>query len=192
MKKRCLSLVLICVACLFLSAGVSSSWAADDVSPVPALVSDADKAGTNLRSSPSGEVLGAVPFSHGPRIVRVLESKKGWFRVSPFPIEEYELDGASTVPAEGWMHGSVLALCPCPSEDGDPWLYIAPNWQAGTDMQLPGASPLRPLERRGEWLKVRAVKDGKAVDRWVHEQQVSASVGELIDCQAHIVKRWKK
>ena len=45
---------------------------------------------------------------------------------------------------------------------------------------------------KGEWLKVRAVKDGRAVERWVHEQQVSASVGELIDCQAHIVKRWKK
>ena len=163
-----------------------------EVSAVPARVSDADKAGTNLRSAPSGEVLCAVPFSHGPRIVRVLESKKGWFRVKPFPVEEYEVEGASTAPSEGWMHGSVLALCPCPSEDGDPWLYTAPRWNAETDIRIPGALPLRPLERRGEWLKVRAVKDGKSVDRWVHGQQVSASVGELIDCQAHIVKRWKK
>ena len=192
MKKRCLSLVLICVACLFLSAGVSSSRAADEVSPVPALVSDADKAGTNLRSAPSGEVLCAVPFSHGPRIVRVLESKKGWFRVRPFPIEDYELEGASTVPAEGWMHGSVLALCPCPSEDGDPWLYMAPNWQAETDIRIPGSSPLRPLERKGEWLKVRTSQNGKTVDRWVNEQQVCASPGELLECHARILQPRKQ
>ena len=192
MKTRCLSLALTCLACLLLAIGICPAGASDDVSPVPALVSDADKAGTNLRSAPSGEVLGVLPFSPAPRLVLVLDSQKGWFRVRPFPVAEYELEGASTVPAEGWMHGSVLALCPCPSEDGDPWLYRAPNWQAETDVQLPGASPLRPLERKGELLKLRAVKDGKAVDHWVHEQQVSASVGELLDCQAHIVKRWKK
>ncbi len=185
MKKLSL---LFAAAVLFLFAAPCLA----EVSAVPALVSDADPAGTNLRSAPSGDVLGAVPFSPGPRIVLVLESKKGWFRVKPFPVEEYEVEGAYTAPAEGWMHGSVLALCPCPSEDGDPWLYTAPNWQAETDIQLPGASPLRPLERRGEWLKVRAVKNGKAVERWMHAQQASASVGELIDCQARIVKGWKK
>ena len=52
-----------------------------EVSAVPALVFDADPAGTNLRSAPSGKVLAVLPFSAGPRIVRVLESKKGWFRV---------------------------------------------------------------------------------------------------------------
>ena len=192
MKMRCLSLALSCLVCLVLTIGICPARAADDVSPVPALVSDADSAGTNVRVAPSGEVAFVMPFAAGPRIVHVLESKKGWFRVRSFPIEEYEMEGAATVPAEGWMHGSVLALCACASEDGDPWLYIAPNWLAETDMQIPGASPLRPLERSGEWLKVRAAKDGKAVERWVHEQQVSASVGELIDCQAHIVKRWKK
>ena len=191
MKKRCLSLALLCFACLLLNVGICPAWAAD-VSPVPALVADADPAGTNLRSAPSGKVAAVMPFASGPRIVLVLESQKGWFCVTPFPVEEYEVEGASTVPAEGWMHGSVLALCPCPSEDGDPWLYTAPNWQAMTDVRLPGASPLRPLERKGEWLKVRTEKDGKAVERWVHEQQVEASVGELIDCQAQIVKRWKK
>ena len=163
-----------------------------EVSAVPALVSDADKAGTNLRSAPSGEVLGVVPFSPGPRLVLVLESQKGWFRVRPFPVEEYELEGASTVPAEGWMHGSVLALCPCPSEDGDPWLYTAPRWQAEADVRIPGASPLRPLERKGAWLKVRAVKDGKAVERWVHEQQVCASPGELLECHARILQPRKQ
>lgn len=192
MKKRCLSLALMCVACLFLIAGIPSSWAADDVSPVPALVSDSDMAGTNMRVSPSGDVACVIPFASGPRVVLVLESKKGWFRVRPFPVEEYELEGSYTVPAEGWMHGSVLALCVCPSEDGAPWLYTAPNWQAETDIQLPGASPLRPLERRGEWLKVRAAKNGRSSERWVHEQQVSASVGELVDCQANIMKQWKK
>jgi len=72
-----------------------------------------------------------MPFAAGPRIVRVLESQKGWFRVYPFP-----------------------------------------------------------LERKGEWLKVRTSQNGKAVDRWVHAQQVSARVGELIDGQARIVKGW--
>ena len=192
MKMRCLSLALSCLACLILTIGICPAGASDAVSPVPALVSDPDTSGTNVRVSPSGEVACVMPFSHGPRIVQVLGSKKGWFRVKPFPVEEYEVEGASTAPSEGWMHGSVLALCPCPSEDGDPWLYTAPRWNAETDIRIPGAVPLRPLERKGEWLKVRAMKGGKAVDRWVHEQQVSASVGELIDCQAHIVKRWKK
>ena len=90
------------------------------------------------------------------------------------------------------MHGSVLALCPCPSEDGDPWLYTAPRWDAETDIRVPGAVPLRPLERRGAWLKVRAVKDGKAVERWVHEQQVSASPGELLECHARILQHRKQ
>ncbi|MBR5883415.1 MAG: hypothetical protein IKY97_08105 [Mailhella sp.] len=192
MKTRCLSLALTCLACLLLAIGICPAGASDDVSPVPALVSDADKAGTNLRSAPSGEVLGVLPFSPAPRLVLVLDSQKGWFRVKPFPIEEYELEGASTAPAEGWMHGSVLALCPCPSEDGDPWLYTAPRWDAETDIRVPGAVPLRPLERRGEWFKVRAVKDGKAVERWLHEQQVSASAGELLEYQSRVTKGWKK
>ena len=192
MKTRCLSLALTCLACLLLAIGICPAGASDDVSPVPALVSDADKAGTNLRSAPSGEVLGVLPFSPAPRLVLVLDSQKGWFRVLPFPIGEYELEGASTAPAEGWMHGSVLALCPCPSEDGDPWLYTAPRWDAETDIRVPGAVPLRPLERKGAWLKVRAVKDGKAVERWVHEQQVCASPGELLECHARILQPRKQ
>ena len=163
-----------------------------EVSPVPALVSDADTAGTNLRAAPSGEVLGVLPFSTGPRIVRVLESKKGWFRVCPFPIEEYEIEGASTVPAEGWMHGSVLAFCACASEDGAPWLYVSPRWNADSDITVPEDTPLRPLERKGEWLKVRTSQNGKSVERWVNEQQVCASVNDLLECQARIVKGWKK
>ena len=163
-----------------------------EVSAVPALVSDADPAGTNLRSAPSGEVLGVLPFSTGLRIVRVLESKKGWFRVQPFPIEEYEIEGASTVPAEGWMHGSVLALCACASEDGAPWLYVSPSWNADSDIKVPEGTPLRPLERKGEWLKVRTSQNGKSVERWVNEQQVWASVNDLIECQARVVKGWKK
>lgn len=163
-----------------------------EVSAVPALVSDADPAGTNLRAAPSGEVLGVLSFGTGPRIVRVLESKKGWFRVRPFPLEEYEIEGASTVPAEGWMHGSVLALCACASEDGDPWLYVLPRWDADSDIKVPEDTPLRPLERKGEWLKVRTSQNGTSVDRWVNEQQVWASVNDLIECQSRIVRGWKK
>ena len=192
MKTRCLSLALSCLACLILTIGICPAGAADNVSPVPALVSDADAAGTNVRVCPSGEVACVMPFAAGPRIVRVLESKKGWFRVHPFPIEEYELEGASTVPAEGWMHGSVLALCPCPSEDGDPWLYVSPSWQDESDVRIPGASPLRPLERKGEWLKVRTSQNGKTVDRWVNEQQVCASPGELLECHARILQSRKQ
>ena len=163
-----------------------------EVSAVPVLVSDADPAGTNLRAAPSGDVLAVLPFSAGPRIVRVVESKKGWFRVQPFPIEEGEIEGASTVPAGGWMHGSVLALCACASEDGDPWLYAAPRWNADSDIKVPEGTPLRPLERKGEWLKVRTSQNGKSVERWVNEQQVWASVNDLIECQARVVKGWKK
>ena len=192
MKKRCLSLAPSCLACLILTIGICPAEASDAVSPVSALVSHSDTSGTNVRVSPSGEVACVMPFSHGPRIVQVLGSKKGWFRVKPFPVEEYEVEGAATVPAEGWMHGSVLALCPCPSEDGDPWLYVSPSWDAETDIRIAGAVPLRPLGREGEWLKVHVVKDGKAVERWLHEQQVSASVGELLECQSRIAKGWKK
>ena len=192
MKTRCLSLALTCLACLLLAIGICPAGASDDVSPVPALVSDADPAGTNVRVAPSGEVACVMPFASGPRIVRVLESKKGWFRVLPFPIEEYEIEGASTVPAEGWMHGSVLALCACASEDGDPWLYVAPGWNADSDIKIPEGTPLRPLERKGEWLKVRTSQNGKSIVRWANEQQVCASVNDLLECLARIVKSWKK
>lgn len=192
MKKNCLTLALSCLISLVLAVGVLPAHATEIVSPVPALVSDADPAGTNLRSAPSGEVLGVMPFSSGPRIVQILESKKGWFKVRPFPMEEYEVEGAATVPAEGWMHGSVLALCPCASEDGDPWLYVSPTWRADTDIQIPAGSPLRPLERRGEWFKVRVAQNGKPVERWLHEQQAAASVGDLLECQGRIMNGWKK
>jgi hypothetical protein len=52
--------------------------------------------------------------------------------------------------------------------------------------------PLRPLERKGAWLKVRTMKDGKAVERWVHEQQVCASPGELLECHARILQPRKQ
>ena len=98
MKTRCLSLALTCLACLLLAIGICPAGASDDVSPVPALVSDADPAGTNVRVAPSGEVACVMPFASGPRIVRVLESKKGWFRVLPFPIEEYEIEPSDPEP----------------------------------------------------------------------------------------------
>lgn len=191
MKKYLLILALACLA--FLPLGTGGSLAQAEGWAVPALISDADPSGTNLRAAPSGSVAAVLPFTPGPRIVLVAQdSQKGWFRVKPFPVEGYELEGVATVPAEGWMHGSVLALCACGSEDGDPWLYTAPSWDAGADVQVAECSPLRPLEIRGEWLKVRTVKDGRSVDRWMHAQQAAASVLDLFECQARLVKGWRK
>lgn len=173
MKKSCLTLPLFCLISLVLSVAFSPAQAAGDITPVPALVTDVDPTGTNVRSAPSDEVTGVIPFSQGPRIVLLLESRNGWFHVKSFPVEEYEIDGATTVPGEGWMHGSVLALNASPSEDGALWLSSAPRHDSRDIMQIAAYTPLRPLERQGEWIKVSVTLHGKRADLWAHEERVS-------------------
>ena len=76
---------------------------------------------------------------------------------------------------------------PCLAE-----VSAVPALVSDSDIKVPEDTPLRPLERKGEWLKVRTSQNGKSVERWVNEQQVTPSPNDLIECQARIVKGWKK
>lgn len=192
MNRKRLHLALVFLVSFFVLFLCAQPAAAGEGWSLPVLVVDADKAGTNVRAAPSGKVIFTLPYAEGPRIVRVQEAHGKWFRIEPFEIADFDLENASTVPAGGWMHGSVLALCPCASEDGDPWLYDVPSFDAYTPVKVKDLTPLRPLERRGEWFRVSPLFSKGKSAYWVHEQQVTPSVSALVECQELIVERWKE
>ena len=113
---------------------------------------------TNVRNAPNGKVVQKLPDVDGGYVVELLEVKNNWWRIDPV-IEIYgdedrelELQGSKT---GYWMHYSVLqfniagdpenVLRETPSPKGKP-LKI--------DISYLMETGLRPLEIKGEWIKV--------------------------------------
>ena len=114
---------------------------------------------TNVRNAPNGKVVQKLPFIDGGYFLSLLELKNYLWNIDPivdiYVVEDYEqlqLKGSKT---GYWLHYSVLqfniagdhenVLRKTPSAKGQPLkLEISYLFEVG----------LRPLEIRGEWIKV--------------------------------------
>ncbi|MFU2207541.1 hypothetical protein [Solidesulfovibrio sp. C21] len=136
------------------------------------LVIDKDPKGANVRESPAGKVIKAIPFGNGdtPRLVQLTGQAADWFNV--------EVDGAG-----GWMHGSMLGTCASATEDGAPSLSKGPHIDSPLGVKVPADAPVRLLGMYKEWLQVRYVDaKGKSHDGWLMEQALAISENELEHC----------
>ena len=113
---------------------------------------------TNVRNAPNGKVVQKLPDTDAGYVVTLLEAKNKWWKIAPtiylYGDEEKEINlkGSKT---GYWMHYSVLqfniagdpenVLRETPSPKGKP-LKI--------DISYLMETGLRPLEIKGEWIKV--------------------------------------
>lgn len=180
MKKISVPMVVFCLSALLVT---SVGMAADETfqDSFPLLINDADPAGTNLRQTPGGEVIAVIPSAPDGKIrqVRAVESRNGWFHVL----------AQEQAPVEGWMHSSVLAVCAYPTEDGNAALYAEAGGSGVPLCRVPSTTPMRPLERKGDWLKVRYTADsGKTTDAWMLVYVANGSPSELEECARALVR----
>jgi len=114
---------------------------------------------TNVRNAPNGKVVQKIPLTDGGYVVVLLEVKNKWWKVDP-TIDIYGDEDEETLELKGsntgyWLHYSVLqfniagdqknVLRTTPSEKGKPLQFENSYlFEVG----------LRPLEIRGEWIKV--------------------------------------
>ena len=174
MKKISVPAIALCLSTL-LNASVGMASDENFQDSFPLLINDADPAGTNLRQTPGGEVIAVIPSAPDGKIrqVRAVESRNGWFHVL----------AQEQAPLEGWMHGSVLAVCAYPTEDGNASLYAEPGGSEEPLFRVPPTTPMRPLEKKGDWLKVRCTSDsGKTTDAWMLVYVAEGSPSELEEC----------
>lgn len=153
MKKFILTTVMMIVA-LSVSAQTGASAYIYDKSGTP----------TNVRNAPKGKVVQQLPDIDGGYVVSLLEVKNNWWRIDPIvdiygDVEDdnVQLEGSNT---GYWVHNSVLqfniageyenVLRATPSPKGKPLkIDISYLMEVG----------LRPLEVRGQWIKVVTTDD---------------------------------
>ncbi len=137
------------------------------------LVTDRDRAGTNVRSAPSGRKTQVIPLRSADEVRTVVLSGnagKGWFELAPGGLAE-----------RGWMHGSVLGICTGGRAKGGVSVHIEPSADAPA-LKIRSGLPLSPLDIRGGWVKVRLGfgKDGS--ECWIQKEDLYLDDGELSDC----------
>ena len=114
---------------------------------------------TNVRNAPNGKVVQKLPDIDGGYVVSLLEVKNNWWKIDPIIAiygdedeDHLQLKGSKT---GYWLHYSVLqfniagdpenVLRETPSPKGKP-MKFEPSYLFEVG--------LRPLEIRGEWIKV--------------------------------------
>lgn len=151
MKKMILTLLTMVVA---LSVNAQSGAKAY------AYIFDSSGTATNVRNAPNGKVVQKLPEIDGGYVVALLEVKNQWWKIDPV-VELYgDYDEDESIKLKGsstgyWVHYSVLGftiagdnenvLRETPTPNGKP-LKLGATYLEETG--------LRPLEIRGEWIKV--------------------------------------
>ena len=130
-----------------------------------AYIADVSGTPTNVRNAPNGKVVQKLPDVDGGYVVSLLEVKNKWWKIDPV-VDVYGGDEDETVQLKGsktgyWVHYSVLGfgiagdhenvLRETPSPKGKP-LKVSVSYLI--------EETLRPLEVRGEWIKV-VTTDGR-------------------------------
>lgn len=127
-----------------------------------AYICDPSGSPTNIRNAPNGKVVNTLKDFDGGYVVTLLEVKNNWWKIDPQvdiygDVEEGEdvvnLKGSTT---GYWIHYSVLQFTIAgerenvirtkPSSKAAPVKITEPSYLAEIE--------LRPLEIRGEWIKV--------------------------------------
>lgn len=124
-----------------------------------AYIYDTSGTPTNVRNAPNGQVVQTLPDVDGGHVVELLEVKNNWWKIDPV-VEVYGYEEDESVQLKGsttgyWVHNSVLRFHISGSYDNV--LRVTPSaknkpLKIGTSYLMEVG--LRPIEIRGEWIKV--------------------------------------
>ena len=121
---------------------------------IMAYVADKDPKGLNVRATPSAKntkILGQLPTKN-PVDVRLVESQKGWFRITAAS----DIKGGKDMPQTGWVHGKLLGIgIRNYGPKSEFFLHEKPDKNSKT-VGDPELGPATLLECQGKWLKVNA------------------------------------
>ncbi len=122
-----------------------------------------DNTDTNIRNSPNGKVVKQLS-GNGDYMLCVFRSKNGWWQIKDNEIEAYTDSFEGTITVEGtdkcWINYSVLGVSTRNYASQKLTLRATPSETATTVYSFSEGLTLRPLECRGEWVKVKTT-DGK-------------------------------
>lgn len=114
---------------------------------------------TNVRNAPNGKVVQKLPNIDGGYVVSLLEVKNNWWKIDPVvdiygdvEDEHVNLKGSNT---GYWVHYSVLAFNIAGEQENVLRKTPSPKGKLlQVDSSYLFEVSLRPLEIRGEWIKV--------------------------------------
>ncbi len=164
MKKLFLLLAMAIMLPLSINAqGLISAYIVDGDGPV-----------TNIRNAPNGKIVATLP-TDANIIVTLNYAKDGWWNIDDEVF--YVGDEEKTEKLKGsktgyWVHSSLLGF----GITGDPKgaLRTTPSSKAKALKVYfyPGEETLRPIDIKGDWVKVTFVVNGKKHTGWLHRDRI--------------------
>ena len=138
------------------------TWLSVDVSAQSLGVFTYDNSGkfTNVRNAPKGKVVDKIP-TDVCAMIGVEKPTNGWWKLTDNTYETGDFDGKLKGSTTGyWIHYSVLGMGT--RNYGGETLYIRknPSESAPVVYKFKKEIVLRPMEIKGEWVKVQTC-DGK-------------------------------
>lgn len=135
-------------------------------------VSDEDPNGTNVRSTPRGEIAFVIPWDSTGcdySVVEAVEFREGWWRI-------VSVDGT---PREGWIHNSVVYVGiddgefePLPGGANGEYIqntpiYSKPTYSSPSGKRFERGGETKIIGCKGPWIKVRhTFTDGTVIVGW--------------------------
>lgn len=134
-------------------------------------IHDTQAGDTNLRNGPKGDVVCQLD-KKGTYLLSVCAVQDGWWRICANQISVYETEneGVAAIRKSGdaWIHSSVIAMDTRNYGGQKLHLRDRPSREGRIVYSFTKEILLRPLEWRGEWVKVQTVD--KKHQGWIHSQ----------------------
>lgn len=170
MKTNSLRRVLVCAATILMAMAAKAQT-------VDVYIFDNDGPFTNVRNSPGskGKVVGKIPVDTSAMLT-VMSPQNGWWCIVGDSYEdlddtgdwkEVKLKGSTT---GYWVHNSVIAFSTRNYGDQKLPLRAEPRTKAAVNYTLKGEQQVRPIDVRGEWVKVKTL-DGKG-QGWIESEWI--------------------
>lgn len=149
----------------------SATDAVEDNRPIEMIRFDED-GDTNVRNAPGGKVVDKIPAG-GSYTLLIDKIQNGWCHIwKGETVEEEEgvvrkFKGAT----DYWIHSSVIGANGL--GDGGVTLYTTPSKKSKVAYKSTDWTIIRPVEIKGEWLKVRV--DGKKTEGWIRRDEICSN-----------------
>lgn len=145
----------------------------DCVVSLNAFVWDEDEGATNVRNSPSGDVILSLE-ANGDFELNIIGSMDGWFKVHD--IYSINADGSIDIPGSyGWIHGSVIGIG-TRNYGGQPLnVYVDADASSSVVVIIEEESIVRPKDVCGDWVQIEYTNNGKTNIGWIEKEWLCGS-----------------
>lgn len=141
----------------------------ESVFAVMVFLMDPDEGVTNVRQTPNGEIVHALP-NNDDYMFEVIGAENGWLKISMIDHMERSFDLPK---GYAWIHSSVVAAT-TRNYDGKPIkLYNGPGEDQGKAATIAEAEAIvHIIDGSGDWVKVSVEHEGKQVEGWMKADMI--------------------